>query len=393
MSDRREKQIYRLFEPKMMTLSPTDPTMSYDPRAAQVLKSSKWRQMKLLIATVNWLVNHWNRRTHPEIILVVYDGVPGSHYATLAEMFPEIKEIHLWNGTKNKFSEFSHPRITFHNSKLTLQEAENYRDVQDRLFFVSDINLSFDSKEYSEDRIRRFLTFGLGTQRNILEELNPVSSLLKFKLPYLREDDPAEKFEYLAGTVYLPSFASPTTTETFLVPRREPETREWITNLYSIAEYEGKLCHFNLRVRSDYGVRDKSGGKVTTRWLNHLTKSTAVPDETHLINSYDTMMMIYVFDRYLLHIRGYTSMDPTERFLKVMAMWNWARDNVISRMGIEFSLKDRRLMANRNPSFFANDLDDDQVMEFFSQTEEPEAVTIRQPEYSSRIPSLPGSST
>lgn len=398
----------RKFDPSMILLSKDTPRRAYSRRHGDVKRAPKWGQMKLLLGEILWLTKHLDRVKCPEIILVVMGAAPGMHYAALAQMFDEIKEIHLWDS--NPFAkdlDVDNPRIKLFRQRMYEQDAVNYANSKLPIFFVSDIRSVGVgmTKENGEKVTERDIEEGVWRdhelQRNVMELIQPESSLLKFRLPYYfphKNWQPLNK-NYLAGQIYVQCFGPPSTTETRLVPRKldekTPDGRmQWAKNEYSVQDYEEKLFHVNTAIRDDWNVRTQSGHPVKSLWLNPINNTSGVPDGNELINGFDSAYAMYIIDQYLYYI-GDDDPDENSRLVKVMGVWNWMRDSINSKMVNKVSLKFLRERAQMIPDHIWNsdDNDDDSDLTYILNTSEIQQPTPQENFVpTTSLPGLPGES-
>lgn len=369
----------RKFDPSMILLSKDTPRRIYSKRHGDIKRAPKWGQMKLLLGEILWLVKHLDRIKCPEIILVVMGAAPGMHYAALAQMFDEIKEIHLWDS--NPFAkdlDVENPRIKLFRQRMYEKDATNYANSKLPIFFVSDIRsvgvgMTKENGEKVTDRdIEEGVWKDHELQRNVMNLIQPESALLKFRLPYYfpnKNWQPINK-NYLAGQIYVQCFGPPTTTETRLVPRKldekTPEGKiQWATCEYSVQDYEERLFHVNTAIRDDWNVRTQSGQPVKSLWLNPINDNSGVPDNDEMINGFDSVYAIYIIDQYLYFI-GDDDPDKDARLVKAMSVWNWMRDSINSKMVNKVSLKFLREKAHMLTDEMRNsdDNDDETDLEF-----------------------------
>jgi len=182
-------------------------------------------------------------------------------------------------------------------------------------------------------------------QRNLLETINPLRAMLKFRLPYYHDKVKlmlGTELSYFDGYIYKQAFTGPHSTETRLVPIKVDG--KWSYRSYSLKDYESKLFYYNTVMRD--------GDQV---WLNSINNTREVPDETNgLINSFDTAYLLYVFDRYLT-FAGQIDISSDARFINAMALWYWARDtlNTFLKNPIDMqAARDKVLIEQRKKKAF-----------------------------------------
>jgi hypothetical protein len=224
---------------------------SYQRRMFASKSIEHWGQLKLLLSEIEFLTLYWLQR--PEMrekpVHMVYAGAsPGSHIVILAELFP-LLTFDLYD-----------PRIKAFDARLVNMKqvklygffdddaAKKYADKSEEgyplMFLVSDIRSGDDQTDSTmefEDAVRRDMDW----QARWCELSKCDQALLKFRLPYGNATTNAtEKYEYLAGTIYIQAFSPITSTETRLVPNMPLKRVEW-----DAPKYQDQLYYHNTRIR------------------------------------------------------------------------------------------------------------------------------------------------
>ena len=141
-------------------------------------------------------------------------------------------------------------------------------------------------------------------QANWVRIMNPVASLLKFRLPY-PDRWPSREFSYLDGTVYKQVWSTQTGTETRLVPDLGRPLKNW-----DIVKYEHQMFYHNLVMRERTKFANPFGG-------------TEPIDPPELINDYDSMAEAVILRDYLRKFRGNaTQHDVVQMSRAITAMLN-----------------------------------------------------------------------
>lgn len=218
-------------------------------------------QRKLLISEIEFLTRIIKRATElgPDgfapvspapgfLYTLLYVGAaPGQHIPILSEMFPEVKFV-LYDPAP--FAIKPTKAIEIHQELFTDELVAQYATdgkKENHLLFVSDIR-SAPRTGYQdtdtvdpefEDEVRK----NLAQQRRWVEQLRPVRSLLKFRLPFTDEADKATT-EYFDGVVNFQAYAPPQSAETRLEVGNKPKI---IT--YNHTTYEQQMFYFNTQYR------------------------------------------------------------------------------------------------------------------------------------------------
>ena len=260
----------------------------------QTNNNSHWGQMKLFLSELNFL-NHYYNPT--ETNHVVYVGAAGGHHIViLAEMFPEI-HFHLFD-SEPFYKELNDiPTVYIYNRYFTEYDEEEWKNKP--CLFISDIrNLKYDSsKTKLENRIENeeHVWNDMSIQKEWVEKIKPIHSLLKFRLPYAENYclQEGKTREYLDGTVFVQPFSKPESSETRLcVSSNNLYTKHW-----DLVDYEEKMCHHNFEVRPSHKYKNPLGGH------------TMVHEKHGLLNNYDSICLCNNVMDYLRKIDKDTSRD------------------------------------------------------------------------------------
>jgi hypothetical protein len=398
----------RKFDPRMVLVTRDTGKRPYSKEFGEKRRSQKWDQMKLMMGEIQWLVNHWRRDLHPNIVLVVLGSAPGTHYGALAELFEDISEIHLWDDKENFVDDLNrNPRIKIFPRRMKEEDAATYTGSPTPVFFSSNLN-SFDYNK-SKGGGSTFTVQDIDDstwedhlyQARMMEIIQPASALLRFRLPYPAPNRPLSR-RYFAGHIYVQCFGMAASTETRLVPTAEdtpgPDGRKvWKMCSYSVQDYEQKLFYVNTELRDDWEVRNSEGSLIKTQWLNSITGSSGIPDDSELLNEFDTVYMIHIVNRLLFFIGDTDESNLESRLLRIMTVWNWARSSINALMRNKMSFKALRDAMTRMPEKFSGkeELDDEHYAYLANSisrvtVSEPPAVEPREFAPTRVLPGPPG---
>jgi hypothetical protein len=153
-------------------------------------------QRKLLITEIRFL----KKRLNDNAILVYAGAAPGTHIAILAEMFPKML-MYLYDPRdfNSKLDEFQN--VIIKKDLLTAGAARLFRNTNKDcdIMFISDIRTSTNEQGPTDKDILNDMEL----QKTLVRELDPVMSLLKFRLPYVNDLDRNKDYDYLGGELWL----------------------------------------------------------------------------------------------------------------------------------------------------------------------------------------------
>jgi hypothetical protein len=230
------------FTRKDTILTEDFPKKEYSSRSSEQKNSVHIGQIKLLLSEISFLTLFLNEKENP---IVVYAGAaPGNHIPILSDLFPEI-EFHLYDPAPFKIKQTN--KIKIYNQYFLDKDASQWTN-KDNVYFISDIRTSdfrFVSEEENEDEILN----NMKMQAKWVDIINPVQSLLKFRLPYAIEKvrkKYGETIEYFDGYVFFQAYAGQSSTETRLVPIKGTK------KLWNFKIYESQMFYLNSVVREKF---------------------------------------------------------------------------------------------------------------------------------------------
>ena len=264
------------------------------------LNNTHWGQLKLFTTEFIFLVENYDP---DEVNQLVYVGAaPGEHIFVLSQLFPSII-FNLFD--TNDFDS----RLSSIENVIINRRYFSNKDVKHwskkKCIFISDIRtLSYDSSKTKLGDMKKnedIVWEDMALQRRWVEQIKPLHSLLKFRLPY------AEKFElskgrnreYLAGTVYTQPFSKSASSETRLYVGNPILTKQW-----DIVSYERKLFHHNLVTR-----------KKKFKHPIH-NNEDCVLEEYGLYNDFDSVYLASVVIDYMHKINTPVDTDNMNALLK-----------------------------------------------------------------------------
>jgi hypothetical protein len=204
-------------------------------------KPVHWGQLKLLLSEIEFLTPYQGNIVHN----VIYAGAsPGIHIPILAKMFPKFI-FTLVDPQPSMIEEGNdkYKKIFVIQNYMTEGLSESFRLHKDNILFISDVRVGADkTRKETPQEMQRRIHNDMIAQQKWLRIMNPVSSMLKFRLPW---DLHKKKItEYSRGKIYFPVFGKRLTHEARLVVERGAGLTRYDNGLY-----EGQMACFNQFLR------------------------------------------------------------------------------------------------------------------------------------------------
>lgn len=249
-----------------LVLSPLSPKQPYDSKVK--FPQEKKGQRKLLITELRALTLWWNSKTTPFPTVVYVGASPSVHTPLLSAMFPQItfhlydprpfdikatEKIHLFTGEKDGF--------------FTDETAKKYSGRND-IIFISDIR----TLEYKAGVIlpenEKIVAANMADQKRWVQIINPVFSLLKFRLPYVIPGSP-QYTEYLEGTIMLQPHVKGSSSETRLLVTNSTSSFK-----YNNKEYEDMIFAHNMKRMRNPLWNDQADQYILREYLRRFGSDT-----------------------------------------------------------------------------------------------------------------------
>ena len=356
---------YAKFTTDNLTINTKSQREQYRQIKGEVKTVVHWGQRKLLLSEIEFFSVYLSKEIENPIC--VYAGAAhGNHLPLLSAMFPSLT-FHLYDPSKFNITEDD--KIKIFNEYFTDEIAKMYNTGKNNIFFLCDIRRTgykeLTNKYLAERGIVKFDKEGnpigppdlikeaqkLGQaehERDVWEDMemqqqwvlliNPLHSLLKFKLPYPLQDKnniPIDrKIKYLKGTVFWQQWGPPTTAETRLKPIKNIDGKYEVAD-WSVLEYE-EWCFYQ-----NYIIREK------TKFLNTFTNEEEPLDYPELLNDYDSTAEVEILRMYL---RSFNTEDNKQNTLKLSKLITLELNNY----GKSLNLENRRLTTKTFDPFSKN---------------------------------------
>ncbi len=176
------------FDPKDIFIREDSPSLEYKKLTSYGGKIVDKGQLKLLIAKILFLINHWDTEKYKDIVLLVWDTASSEHYGPILELFPKIKRIEIWNQNPVELSDSEYERngrVKIYNELLTINKAERiYKKSEENIFFISDFYTAGEQQSF--DQYESTVWSDLLLQKQMVEKIKPIESMLRFRLVHQR---------------------------------------------------------------------------------------------------------------------------------------------------------------------------------------------------------------
>lgn len=223
------------------------PQEKYRSRSSKEDKTTiHFGQRKLHLSEVEFLTIVTNQLAlkKQKIVMIYAGAAPGVHTKHLSTMFPFVEFVLV---DPNPFKiKNEPPYITIYNEYFTDDMAKRFRaEYADYIrLFVSDIRTG-DAQKMTGEQVEERVDTDMDWQKNWHNILEPMLSMLKFRLPYVGDNpDRKRTLDYLDGDVYLQIWAPQSSSETRLMVKGGAGIKT-----YDCVKYENQLFRFNINER------------------------------------------------------------------------------------------------------------------------------------------------
>ena len=203
-----------------------------------------WGQLKLLISEIEFLTPFFG-----EVFHVVYAGAaPGIHIPILSMMFPSMHFI-LVDPLASVIADGEYWNIKVMQVHMTDELAQTFASQfqSDQLLFISDVRVGTNkrSPHHESDKAhQKRIKKDMDDQKKWVKIMSPLSSMLKFRLPWDDSIEGKGGTLYPKGNIHLPVYGRSMTHETRLVVEKGAVDVSYDNKLY-----EGQMAYFNQVLR------------------------------------------------------------------------------------------------------------------------------------------------
>ena len=249
-------------------------------------KGRHWGQLKLLLSEIEFLTPYHGWGYH-----VIYAGAaPGVHIPILADMFPTMHFI-LIDPHPSMIVNGQYANIEVIQDMMTDDLARELcsRPWQDKILFISDIRIGPTLRREPDDVQQERIHRDMLSQRGWVKILQPVCSMLKFRLPW-----DGTSTSYLDGTVFFPVYGKDLTHEARLCVPKGANVVDYDNKLY-----ETQMAYFNQRFRPamyHFAGKYKCFDCSSFRWIvAEYLKAAAMTHDSHAIDRQCVIIEITLF--------------------------------------------------------------------------------------------------
>ena len=287
-------------------------------RRGASLGNTHWGQLKLFTSELLFLTHYYDPSETTDLVYV--GAAAGEHLRILSKLFPSLN-FHLFDS-----GDFSQDLYNISNIKINKRYFDE-SDIEEwktrKCLFVSDIRtLTYDSSKTKIDDLKvneDTVWADMNLQRKWVEEIKPLYSLLKFRLPYAEdfEIEKGKNRDYLDGIIYTQAFCKSSSSESRLcVLGKQITGRDW-----DIMSYERKLFHHNSVIRSKH------------LFENPIAKEKRfIYPELGLYNDFDSVHFTHVVIDYMKKVNMDITKESVRKLLK----------HILDNIKDNFSLKSIR---------------------------------------------------
>ena len=206
---------FKEFKEQDFLVLETDKRKRYE--SSKILVNVHWGQLKLFL-TEFYALNKIIKEDLGEIKHIVYPGAaPGYHIFPLAELFSDFT-YHLYDLQEFDKRLSKMENVVIYKKYFDETDIEKWKN-EEGVFFISDIRkLNYDPSVTGEEEKRineKSVWEDMCLQWSWIKKINPLASLIKFRLPYaysfVLEEGKTRK--YLDGEVVKQPFSKPTSSE------------------------------------------------------------------------------------------------------------------------------------------------------------------------------------
>lgn len=213
----------------------------YESRKGEIKSTNHWGQRKLFMSEIGFLLM-FDKNT-PYICLYV-GAAPGNHIPYLSSLFKNVEFV-LVDPSDFKIKESK--KIKIINDFFTDKLAKDFADKNKskKLLLISDIR-SASWQVMEKKLVEKRVLMDMDAQKRWIKIIDPIKSMLKFRLGYCYPGQKVEKYKYFDGEIYLPVWGPQTTTECRLITDGKKE------KLYCPKKLESQMFYFNTCTRVKY---------------------------------------------------------------------------------------------------------------------------------------------
>lgn len=283
----------------------------YQSRRFETKRTIKWGQRKLLLSEIQFLTHFWDVKQVPQPVIVYAGAAPGTHIPFLSCLFPEIT-FHLYD--PRAFNIAATDKIVIHQELFgdaqkyfwTTQQMEN-----ENVFLISDIRTG-DLKVDTDPQVYESKIWNdMLLQQDWVRTIQPVSALLKFRLPYGqgRRGERQATVDYLDGRLFTQCFSGSTSSETRLVPCRKvtgstPGSAAKSTQGSTQGSTRYQMKKWNVFRYENQMFKHNTIDRECQSFLNPLTNRCGPIAPPELLSDHDSVSECLILKEYITKMAG-----------------------------------------------------------------------------------------
>jgi len=334
--DRDHTDIPKLaFTRQDMFITDSAPEAEYDPDRRPF--GVHHGHLKLTMADMQLLNFFWNPQEVNNPVMVVAGGAPGNHFAVILRLYPEIKELHIYDTNKffiqkpgkSHYAEEFGGRIFLHDEFFTAKTAKDWAGRKD-IFFTSDIR-SVSHEDTTPAKYYEDIISDNRQQEEWVRIINPVAAMLKFKIPILK-DEKMESISYkgMDGYVFRGVWSREKTTECRLVPIKTKEGK-YAERIWDDKKFRGQNIFNNYFRRIENAYINPYTGDV-----NPILPGT-------LENDFDSLSTAFIIHDYLLKV-GFENIEQKN----IISMYEFIMKSLQDISNTNVGISDLRALGFRS---------------------------------------------
>lgn len=290
-------KFYNFLEESLIFIEEDDGETNYNPNS--LIKNIHWGQLKLFLSEFYVLIN-----SKKELKNILYIGsAPGEHIYVLSKLF-ENYNYYLYDSGNFDKRLYELKNVKIYKKYFDDTELKKWKSFNENLFLISDIRTltySPESNSIESQKLNEKVVWeDMKLQEKWVTELEPLVSLLKFRLPFAYDfviEEGINK-KYLDGKILRQAYGKSKSSETRLM------VEEIKFKDYDITKYERKMYYHNKEIRNKL------------KFLNPINdKNEPIYEKKGLFNGFDDVYFTTLVIQYLRKIKEIPSKENVRKII------------------------------------------------------------------------------